>query len=135
MLMQMLPMLREQGIPFQPELLEYLPLPSAMVEKWKQKLSEPKQPAPPSPQEISAQANMVKAQAAMQQVQQDGQIAQAEMPIKMQELDVRRMEAQVAHLQAMVEGMLAQMQLAGLSGQGAPLGGGMPQSMPNTFTQ
>ena len=132
MLMQMLPMLRDQGIPFQPELLEYLPLPSAMVEKWKQKLSEPKQPAPPSPQEVSAQANMVKAQAAMAQVQQDGQIAQAEVPIKMQELDVRRLEAQVAQLQAMVEGMLAQQQLAGLSGQGAPLGGGMPQPMPNT---
>jgi hypothetical protein len=133
--MQMLPMLRDQGIPFQPELLEYLPLPSAMVEKWKQKLREPKQPAPPSPQEVSAHANMVKAQAAMAQVQQDGQIAQAEMPIKMQELDVRRLEAQVAQLQAMVEGMIAQQQLAGLSGQGAPLGAGMPQYMPNNAFQ
>jgi hypothetical protein len=132
MLMQMLPMLRDQGIPFQPELLEYLPLPSAMVEKWKQKLSEPKPPAPPSPQEVSAQANMVKAQAAMAQVQQDGQIAQAEMPIKMQELDVRRLEAQVAQLQAMVEGMIAQQQLTSMSGQGVPLGNGMPQPMPTT---
>jgi hypothetical protein len=130
-LMQMLPNLAQMGVQFAPELLEYLPLPAAMVEKWKQQMSQPKPPPPPDPRLVAAQASMMSAQAKAQQVQQDGQIAQAEMPIRMEELNVRRMEAQVNQLQAMVEGLIAQLNLSQLSGQVAPLGNGMPQPMPS----
>lgn len=134
-LMQMLPNLAQMGVQFAPELLEYLPLPSAMVEKWKQQMQAPKPPPPPDPRLLTAQASMMSAQAKAQQVQQDGQIAQAEMPIRMEELNVRRMEAQVNQLQAMVDGLIAQLNLSQLSGQVAPLGPGMPQPMPITQFQ
>lgn len=135
-LMQMLPALEKMGVPFPPELLTYMPLPAAMVDKWKQAMEEKaKQPPPPNPQMIAAQANMMKAQGAMQKNQLDAQVAQAEQPIKMQELDVRRIEAQVDQLKAVVEMMLAQQQAANLqSGAVIPNGTGMP-TMPNTQVQ
>jgi hypothetical protein len=69
-LMQLLPALEKQGVPFGPELLEYTPLPAAMVQKWKESIEQRKQeqmknPPPPPPQMISAQANMKRADAAM----------------------------------------------------------------------
>lgn len=134
-LMQLMPQLQQMGVPFSPQLLEYTPLPAAMVDKWKQLMDEQaQQPKQPSPQELTAQANVLKAQTGAQQAQNDMQLAQARIPIEMQELDVRRLEAQVNQLTAMVQGMLAQSQLAALSGQGAPIGGGMP-NMPQMMPQ
>lgn len=69
-LMQLMPALEKQGVPFSADLLEYTPLPAAMVQKWKDKIEQQKQqaqqnPPPPPPQMISAQANMKRADAAM----------------------------------------------------------------------
>jgi hypothetical protein len=125
-LMQLLPQLERMGVPFPPQLLEYMPLPVAMVDKWKEALQQKaQQPPPPNPQLIAAQANMLKAQSGAQQAQMDAQLAQAELPIKMQELGVRKLEADVSRLQAIVELLMAQQNLpAGAvnqSGQGVPI--------------
>ena len=131
--MQMLPNLAQLGVPFSADLLEYSPLPSAMVEKWKALQEQAQQNKQPDPQMLTAQANLVKAQSGAQKAQADAQQAQAELPIKSQELAVRSLEANVARLQAMVEAMLAQAQLAQLNpamlpaGQGMPYMPGMPQ--------
>ena len=45
---QLLPILADQGVPFIPELLEYSPLPQALVEKWKQAMR-------PKPEQMQAQ--------------------------------------------------------------------------------
>lgn len=131
-LMQMLPNLAQMGVPFGPDLLEYTPLPAAMVDKWRQMLEQQaQQPKQPSPQEITAQANLIKAQSGAQKAQMDAQLAQAELPIKGEELNVRRLEAQVAQLQATVEAIIAQAQLAALQpGAVPPLGVGTPPNVP-----
>lgn len=131
-LMQLLPALEKMGVPFPPQLLEHLPLPAAMVDKWKQAMEErAKQPPPPNPQLIAAQANMMKAQGAMQKNQLDAQIAQAEQPIKMQELDVRRIEAQVDQLKAIAEMLMAQQQAAALQSGAVIPAGAMPNMAQN----
>jgi hypothetical protein len=120
-LMQLLPQLQGMGVPFSPQLLEYTPLPAAMVQKWLEQMQQAQQqPKQPSPQEITAQANLIKAQAGAQKAQMDAQQAQAEIPIQQQELQVRALEANVARLQAMVEGMVAQQQLAMMNPAGVP---------------
>lgn len=128
-LMQLMPQLQSLGVPFGPELLEYTPLPAAMVEKWKQLMAQPK---PPGPQEITAQANLIKAQSGAQKAQADAQQAQAEIPIQQQELQVRGLEAQVAQMQAVLDYLLAQQQLGAMnSAQTALPGPGMPTPMPS----
>lgn len=128
-LMQLMPQLQNLGVPFSADLLEYTPLPAAMVEKWKQMMAQPKQPGP---QEITAQANLIKAQSGAQKAQADAQQAQAEIPIKQQELQVRGLEAQVAQLQAMVEMISARLQLSQVNPAGMPqLGPGAPQFAPS----
>lgn len=125
-LMQMLPNLSQLGVPFSADLLEYSPLPAAMVEKWKQLQQQQEQNKPPDPQMLTAQANLVKAQSGAQKAQADAQQAQAELPIQAQELDVRRLEAEVAKLQAMVEMMIARSQMAQMNPALGPAGQGMP---------
>lgn len=128
-LMQLLPALQNMGVQFAPELLEYTPLPAAMVQKWTQAMQQPK---PPGPAEVTAQANLIKAQAGAQKAQSDAALAQAEIPIQQQELQVRALEAQVDQLKAMVEGMQARIQLAAMNPAGVPqLGPGAPQLAPN----
>jgi hypothetical protein len=136
-LMQLLPNLAQMGVPFTADLLEYTPLPTAMVDKWQEQIQkQQQQPKQPSPQEVTAQANMIKAQTGAQQAQSDAQLAQQELPIKQQELQVRALEAQVAQIQAMVEGLTARLQLAQLTPAGVPqIGPGMPSMMPSTQFQ
>lgn len=136
-LMQLMPQLQNMGVPFGPQLLEYTPLPSAMVEKWKQMMEQQAaQPKQPTPQELTAQANLIKAQSGAQKDQADAQLAQAEIPIKQQELQVRGLEAQVAKLQAVVDLLLAQQQLGAMNpAQAALPGPGMPNQMPNINIQ
>lgn len=128
-LMQLLPNLAQMGVPFGPQLLEYTPLPAAMVQKWQQQMQQAaQQPKQPSPQEITAQANLIKAQSGAQQAQMDAQLAQAKLPIEQEELNVRRLEAQVGQLQAMVEMLVARQNLGAMNsaqlalpGNGAPI--------------
>ncbi len=112
-LMQLLPALEKQGIPFGPDLLEYTPLPAAMVEKWKQEIQKrqmqaQQNPPPPPPQMISAMASMKKAdasvmqaQAGMQKDQQEAQFAPIEAQLRMRELALQERELEVREREAM----------------------------------
>lgn len=104
-LMQLLPALEKQGVPFGPDLLEYTPLPAAMVEKWKEQIKQreaqaQQNPPPPPPQMISAQANMKRADAALMAVQQKSQgeqiKAQGEMAKMSQAQQMQPFEQQLA---------------------------------------
>lgn len=85
-LMQMLPNLAQMGIPFAPELLEYSPLPSAMVEKWTQIIRSQPQMDPRMIQQLQ-QANA--------QLQQQLQQATMRLQNKDQEIVARLQEAQM----------------------------------------
>ena len=99
-LMQLLPTLKEQGVPFSADLLEYTPLPSAMVAKWKeqieqQKLAAKQNPPPPPPQMISAQANMKRADAAMLAVQ--GKVQGDQIKAQSDHMKMQGQQMEMAH--------------------------------------
>jgi hypothetical protein len=130
-LMQLLPALEKQGVPFGPDLLEYTPLPAAMVQKWKdmiqQREEQAKQnPPPPPPQMISAQANMIRANASMvtaqgktqgdqmkaqgdaMKMQQDAQLQPFEQEMKARELQLQARELDIQEREQQVRAMEAQ---------------------------
>jgi hypothetical protein len=111
-LMQLMPALEKQGVPFSADLLEYTPLPAAMVEKWRQQIKQredqaKQNPPPPPPQVISAMANMKRADAAMMAVQGKGQSDQ----IKAQG-DQMKMAGQQAQMQREAQMQPYEQQLA-----------------------
>jgi hypothetical protein len=116
--MQLLPALEKQGVPFGSDLLEYTPLPAAMVEKWKQLIKQrevqaKQNPGPPPPQMISAMANMKRADAAMiaaqgktqgdqmkvqadaMKMQQEAQMQPFEQQLAMQEIQLKAREQEL----------------------------------------
>jgi hypothetical protein len=132
-LMQLLPTLEKQGLPFGPDLLEYTPLPAAMVQKWKDQMKQAKEeakrnPGPPPPQMISAMANMKRADAAVMQAQgktqgdqmkmqgdqmrmaQDAQKQPFEMELQARELQLRSRELDIQEREQAVRAMEAQAQ-------------------------
>jgi hypothetical protein len=87
LLMQMLPNLAQMGLPFAPELLEYSPLPAAMVEKWKEVIA--KQPQQMDPRMVQ------QLQEANQQLHQQLQQAEAALRDKQAEIQAGLQEAQM----------------------------------------
>jgi hypothetical protein len=68
---QLIPALEKSGFPTPPEILDYVPLPQSLVQKWKQLLAQKQsQPPPPPPEvlkaQILAQVDLQKAQMADQ---------------------------------------------------------------------
>lgn len=82
-LMQMLPNMANMGVPFTPELLDFSPLPTAMVEKWKQAMQQ----GAPNPQ-------------AMQQMQQAIQVLQQQLGQANQKLQSKEQEIQARMAEA-----------------------------------
>lgn len=132
-LMQLMPALEKQGVPFSADLLEYTPLPAAMVEKWRQQIKQREEqakqnPPPPPPQMISAQANMKRADAAMMAVQgkaqgdqmkmqgdrmkmmQDMQAQPFEQELQARELQLQARELDIQEREQAVRAMEAQAQ-------------------------
>jgi Phage P22-like portal protein len=110
-LMQMLPTLERMNVPFGPELLEYMPLPTGMIEKWKKMIEERKMQAqnePPPPQVLVAQANVAKAQASAAKDQAEVQLMPFEQQLKAQELRIQEQELAVREVEANAEIMRAQ---------------------------
>jgi hypothetical protein len=87
LLMQMLPNLQQMGLPFAPELLEYSPLPAAMVDKWKQVIAERPQMDPRMVQQLQ-QAN-AQLQQQLQQATMRLQNKDAEIAAKMREAQLK----------------------------------------------
>jgi hypothetical protein len=128
----LLPMLDKMGAPFTPDLLDYLPLPAAMIEKWKAGIQQKmQQPQPPPPQMISAQASMKNADANMLRAQSQAQTAirgnqkdpmeimlqQGEQRLQAQELGVREMEANADMFKAAAGVEQAHAQALGFGGR------------------
>lgn len=90
MMMQMLPVLTKMGVPMPPELIDYMPLPSSLSEKWK--------------------AQMVKAQQDPQKQQM--QAAQAQLQMAGQQAEVRDINAAATLKEAQ-----AQTTVAGFQGE------------------
>jgi hypothetical protein len=77
MMTQLAPVLQNSGIPLTPDLLEYSPLPAALVQKWQQFIRENKQVPP------ELQAQMMQMQQVIQATQQDAQkLAQENFKLK-----------------------------------------------------
>lgn len=97
-LMQIAPMVMQQGGPVPEEALDYAPIPSQLAESWKKQIAGAKQQAgqKPDPQVQIAQAVMATEQAKAQQAQVKGQadiqIAQINVQLKHAELKLRQQE-------------------------------------------
>jgi hypothetical protein len=77
MMTQLAPVLQNSGIPLTPDLLEYSPLPAALVQKWQAYIQENKQVPP------ELQAQMMQMQQVIQATQQDAQkLAQENFKLK-----------------------------------------------------
>lgn len=90
-LLQMLPMAMQAGIPIPPEILDYSPLPSALVEKWTALIAQQKN----DPQ-VQQKANIAlqQGQAEVQRVQAETGDLTASAKLKMAEAMVKSLEAQ-----------------------------------------
>lgn len=123
-LQQLLPMALKAGIMPPPDMLDYLPLPTGLVEKWKQQLAMQMQMAQqgggqPNPDEQKAQAEMAMAQ---QKAQMDAALAQQKLEIERQKalLDAEKGRANIAaqevearmNVQMMQQKMLFEQQMA-----------------------
>lgn len=108
LLLQMMPNLQQMGIPFAVELLEYSPLPTAMVEKWKE-LAQQQLPNPQQVQQMQQAIQQLQQQLA--QAQQQLQSKQAELQQKMQAAEMEaNVEAQSALQKAQIEAQSAYQQ-------------------------
>jgi hypothetical protein len=86
-LMQMLPGLMKAGVPVPPDILDYMPLPSAMIESWKKYIEEQKQQQAqqPNPEMMQAQQEMqIKQQESQQDMQLKGMEAMFDMNLQAQ---------------------------------------------------
>ena len=79
MMMQMMPTLAQMGVPIPPEVVDYMPLPSGLTEKWKQ--------------QINAQRNDPQA-AQMQQAQQQLAVAGQQAKVRKDNADAQLKETQ-----------------------------------------
>jgi hypothetical protein len=144
-LTSLLPILDKMGAPFTPDLLDYMPIPAAMVEKWKKGIQDKmQQPPPPQPQMVSAMAsmksadaNMLRAQAAAHTAQAGNQppqppqmdpmeamLKQGELEMQGRELQVRGIEANAEVYKASASVEAAHAQALGLGPNGSRPAGG-----------
>ena len=68
MLSKLLPMVMEAGIPIPKEILDYSPLPSDLVQKWKSMIAEEEQASQPSPEDAAIQQEMKQIGILMQRI-------------------------------------------------------------------
>lgn len=88
MLMQMMPMIQKAGVPMPPDMLDYLPLPSTLIDKWKRYISSQMEQQKPQQQLMmqQAQVEMAKTQAEAQKTSAEAQRAQADTQNRMAEI-------------------------------------------------
>lgn len=116
-LIQILPMLREQGIPVPPEIIEYAPLPAALVAAWKPLIMQSRQPNP---------TQQAMEQLSVQQAAADVEKTQATADKEQTAAMLNAIKAQVESLQPMIQ----QMQMVLSAFAPAPGPGGQPPPQP-----
>ena len=103
-LQNMLPFLSKAGIPTPPEVLDYLPFPAVLVEKWKQLLEQSKQPSPEqqlAQQKMQAEVQKLQAEAAAKQA--SAQLDGASFPYDSEETKSRTF---LNYAKAQAEGLM-----------------------------
>ena len=92
------------GIPIPPEILDYTPLPHALVSKWKESLKPKEGEKKPSPDEIKAQGSAMKDQSIAQLNAAKAQVEQAQVGVLQAQTETERAKAQglLAQAQAQV---------------------------------
>lgn len=110
-LMQIVPNMVKEGIPIPPDLLTYAPLPSALVMKWQQFITQQQQNQAISPEQVKQM------QEQMQQLQEENQKLQQDNSAKLVEANTKQAEAR--HTAALKEFELqSKMELAAKEHEG-----------------
>ena len=119
MMMQMMPTLAKMGLPVPPELIDYMPLPSGLTEKWKQQINAQKSnPQAQQMQQAQQQLDMAGRQANVRKLNADAVLKEtqaqttaqafpgeqrqvnAEAQLKEVQAENEALALQLAHLQA-----------------------------------
>ncbi len=110
-LAQMMPMLLKANVPMPPDLLDYTPLPTSLVAKWKQTMAQHQQQGPPpDPKMITAQAQVALGQ---QKAQMDAQhTAMAAQADAADDQRRAQLEMQKAQMQMQIDREKAQNEIA-----------------------
>lgn len=130
MMMQMLPTLSQMGVPVPPELVDYMPLPSGLTEKWKMQINQAKNdPQAQQMQQAQQQLDMAGRQANVRKINADAVLKETQaqttahaFPGEQRQVNA---EAQLKEVQAQNEALA--LQLAHLQ---ARLGIAAPQFQP-----
>jgi len=90
-LMQIVPVMMKEGLPVPPDLLNYTPLPAALVDKWKAYIQQVGGMSPQQMQQMQQQ---------VQQLSQENQSLKQDQSVKMGELQMKREVAQADNMLA-----------------------------------
>ena len=115
---ELLPLLAKGGIPLPPDLVEYLPLPATLIEKWKQMMSPKEQKPDPKVQlemmklQFDQKEAELKAQTDMMQVQENREQNAIEIGMQREkmQLEIQSMQMQAAIKQAELQLKAAEIQ-------------------------
>lgn len=114
-LMQLVPSLLKAGLPLPPDLLDFSPLPVALVAKWKQFAEQSKQPDPKTQQQLQQmQQELQKLAQENQSLKADQQNEQAQLQLKAQQAQAELMlkkQSQEADITLKREEAIANLQL------------------------
>lgn len=114
MMMQMMPTLAQMGMPVPPELIDYMPLPSGLTEKWKQQINAQKNdPQAQQMQQAQQQLDMAGRQANVRKLNADAVLKETQAQTTAQAFpgEQRQVnaEAQLKEVQAQNEALALQL--------------------------
>lgn len=115
MLMQMLPVLSKLGVPVPPEVVEYMPLPSSLTEKWRGQITQAQQdPMRKQMQQAHAQLEMAGQQADVRDKNASAQLKEVQAQTQAHGFPSQarkdNAEAQLKEVQAQNEALAAELQ-------------------------
>lgn len=103
-LMQLLPIVRDMGIPLPPEIIEYSPLPSALIAKWKPLLQQAQQPKPD--QEAMKQLQVQQAAAEVEKTQATADKEQSAATLNAVKAQVESLQPMIQQLQMILQAFI-----------------------------